>query len=106
MADPIHLSDEALRFARAAFVSEIEELLDDPSYLLHPWRECEPLEELDRYRRIAINLGIDFDDLIARAGTDFERERLRLIIEGVIKPASRERLPYQAAEAAPEPDIT
>jgi hypothetical protein len=98
MTDPIVLSPESLHFAQSAFEAEIEGLLDDPSDLLHPWREREPAEELARFRRIAVDLGIDFDELLARAGTDFERERLRLIDEGTIKAAPREpRKPTHAA---------
>lgn len=77
---------DVLAYARNGFRAEVEGLLDDPSDLLHPGRECEPAEELARYRDRARRFGFDFDALVAETGSAYERKRLAEIESGVIAP--------------------
>jgi hypothetical protein len=96
-----HVADDALvattgrvlSYARASFAVDLENLLDDPSDLLHPWRALTPPEYLAEQRRLAHDLGLDYDGLIEQLGTPDERQRLRDIESGVIQPAPREAIP-------------
>ncbi len=60
------VSDSVLKFAKEQFENVVENLLDDPSGLLHPYRELEPAQELLEYRKLATDLGLDFDVLVAK----------------------------------------
>ena len=86
-----------LEYAREAFRRDIADLLDDPTDLLHPWRDREPPEALTGLRGLAQDLGLDFDALIA-GGTPFERERLASIEQSLTQPAPKEEMP-QTTEA-------
>jgi len=86
------LNESVLSYAREKFRDEVADLLDDPSDLLHPWREQEPAEYLNSRRLFARDLGLDFDALVA-AGSPYERERLYDIEFGVIKPQPRKPFP-------------
>jgi hypothetical protein len=68
------------------FKRDIENLLDDPSDLLHPGRMCEPAEMFEHYRACARHVGLDYDQLVDTLGTESERRRLRDIERGVIVP--------------------
>lgn len=78
--------------AQDRFRDAVADLLDDPSDLLHPYRECEPAEELAARRRIAADLRLDFDELVRITGTAYERKRLADIELGKIQPAPRQPL--------------
>lgn len=86
------VSDRVFAYARSQFEASIRDLLDDPSHLLHPWRDLEPVEELTEQRKLAADLGFDFDALVALNGTEYERQRLADIESGKIKPQPREAL--------------
>lgn len=90
---PFVTSERVFDYARACFESGIEDLLDDPSHLLHPWRDEEPTEYFARQRGLAKDLNLDFDEMVARLGSDYERKRLQDIENGVIVPAPREPIP-------------
>lgn len=70
-----------LGFARACFRTLIEELLDDPSWLLHPDDDYVPADELAFYRLLAADLDLDYDSLVAE-GTPEEQERLAKLERG------------------------
>lgn len=89
----IATTGRVLNFARACFVADLEDLLDDPSGLLYPERSYDPAEVLSRGRRLAHDLGVDYDAVIETLGTDFERQRLRNIESGAIVPAPRKDPP-------------
>ena len=82
-------TQRVIDFAREAFIRHVEEMLDDPSDLLHPLRDQEPAEVIADLRGLGAELGLDFDALLAR-GNDLERERLGEVERGEIKPAPRE----------------
>jgi hypothetical protein len=84
-------TDRVMRFARNHFESDMEDLLDDPSTLLAPYRERSPQVEIGELRALAADMGLDYDELVGRLGTDFERERLRKIEAGEIEPAAQSR---------------
>lgn len=86
----IATTGRVLNFARTSFRALVDELVDDPSGLLHPWRSVEPAEALSFYRRLAHDLGLDFDAIAAEIGSDFEQQRLRDIESGVIVPPKKE----------------
>lgn len=71
------VSQRVLDYARNHFRSSLEELLDDPSWLLHPDEARTPREYFAERRLLAAELGFDFDKLIDEMGTDYERQRLR-----------------------------
>lgn len=83
------VSKAVFDFAKECFERSIEDLLDDPSDLLHPLRDEEPAEYFVRERRLAAELGLDFDGLVAK-GTIYEQDRLCDIETGKIKPAPRQ----------------
>ena len=83
-------TDRVLQYARDSFECEIDDLLDDPSNLLHPWRDKEPPEEIAEYRQLAIDLGFDFDELLLKHGHEHDIKRLRDIESGDLQPLPRE----------------
>lgn len=70
-----------LGFARACFRTLIEELLDDPSFLIHPDDDYNPADELAFYRLLAADIGLDFDELVAE-GSPEQRERIAKLERG------------------------
>lgn len=82
------ISDEALEWARERFRAGVADLLDDPSDLLHPGRSEDPPAYLAKERKLAADLGMDFDAIVAQTGTDFERKRLRDIETGKLAPST------------------
>jgi hypothetical protein len=83
------VSEAVLEFARDRFRDLMENLLDDPSNLLHPLRDLEPVEELKILRDLAADLGLDYEALVAE-GTPYEIKRLAEIEAGIHKPAPRQ----------------
>ena len=76
---PILTTERVLIFARECFDRIIQELLDDPAYLSHDYEldgGLSPRAAIAEYRRLASDLGIDFDVLVAR-GQPFEIDRLK-----------------------------
>lgn len=69
-------TDRVIEFATEAFHRHIDDLLDDPSWLLQE-DDLDPSEYIAEQRRIAEDLGIDFDELIQQVGHDYEISRLR-----------------------------
>jgi hypothetical protein len=69
-------TDRVIEFAMEAFRRHIDDLLDDPSWLLDE-DDLDPSEYIAEQRRIAEDLGIDFEELILQVGHDFEISRLR-----------------------------
>lgn len=68
-------------YARERFQEEVDDLLDDPSELWHEHAGPPPLAEaLAKMRRLAGDLDMDFDKMVAAGGTEFERERLRKML--------------------------
>jgi len=59
------VSDRVLEYAQDSFRGLINDLLDDPSWLLHPDRDLEPGEQIAEYRQLATDLGLDYDILVA-----------------------------------------
>ena len=82
------VSDAVLAFAREQFEALVDDLLDDPSDLLHPDRDEEPARVIFGYRKLAFDLGFDFDELVA-SGSCADRKRLSDIERGIIKPMPR-----------------
>ncbi len=82
------VSDAVLEFARGQFKALVDDLLDDPSDLLHPDRDDEPPRVIFSYRKLAFDLGFDFDALVAK-GHGPERKRLSDIERGIVKPLPR-----------------
>jgi hypothetical protein len=74
------ITAETLDFAQDLFVRLVGELLLDPYGVLQEvvYTETEP-ESFARLRRIATDLGFDFDELAREFGTPVERDRLRRI---------------------------
>jgi hypothetical protein len=72
------VSERVLEFARDAFADKIENLLDDPSWLLEP--DENPARYFRHMRQLATDLGLDFDVLVDR-GHEHERLRLRILEE-------------------------
>ena len=70
-----------LGFARACFRTLIEELLADPSFLIHPDDDYVPADELAFYRLLARDIGLDYDTLVGQ-GSPIERERLAKLEHG------------------------
>ena len=68
-------TERVLEFAREALQEKIENLLDDPSWLLEP--EENPALYFRRLRQIAAALGLDYDRLVDTLGHEVERVRLR-----------------------------
>jgi hypothetical protein len=69
-------TDRVIEFALEAFRRHIDDLLDDPSWLLDE-DDLDPPEYIAEQRRIAEDLGIDFEELILQVGHEFEISRLR-----------------------------
>jgi hypothetical protein len=86
------VTERVLDYAREAFRNEVQMLLDDPSDLLHPWRDVEPAEAIAAMRSLGVEVGLDYDALVAD-GHGYACERLADIEAGKIKPAPREPLP-------------
>lgn len=79
-------TERVLNWARLNLEDYIANLLDDPSHLISPYRQFSPQVEIGELRALAKDLGLDYDELVAK-GSSFERERLRQIESGEIKPA-------------------
>ncbi|NTF17337.1 hypothetical protein G6L37_02715 [Agrobacterium rubi] len=69
-------TDRVIEFAAEAFRRHLGELLDDPTWLVEEG-DLDPVEYIAEQRRIAADLGIDFDSLSEEIGSPFEVERLR-----------------------------
>jgi hypothetical protein len=85
------ISEEVLAFCQQAFRDHLEGTADDPSYLLHPYREAEPYEEIARLRRVAVGLGLDYDTILNDVSAKYKRDRLAQIEGGRIQPEPREK---------------
>lgn len=76
-------TDRVIEFAIEAFKRHLDDLLDDPSWLAedqtrYPEEEqVDPVEYIAEQRRIAADLGLDFDILSEELGTPYEVERLQ-----------------------------
>jgi hypothetical protein len=68
-------TERVLQFAKEAFERHVQDVLDDPSWLLEE-PEHEAVEWLAQQRLIASELGVDYDELLER-GSEFEIRRLR-----------------------------
>ncbi len=89
------VSDETFQWAKDCFEAAIEALLDDPSSLCHQFREFENVsEEFAAWRALATDLGMDFDVLVEKHGSDYEKQRLRDIEAGVIPAAPRQEAAF------------
>lgn len=91
------ISERALQFARDAYEDMIASLLDDPSGLLHPWRDQEPAESLAETRQLGRDLGLDFDELVKK-GHAHEIKRLYQVERGEIVPPPRQPLPSESRD--------
>ena len=69
------MNPETLEWAQDAFRSHLDILLDDP-YGFKGDKDAVP-GIVQQYRRVAQDLGLDFDTLVAEIGTPYEIERLR-----------------------------
>jgi hypothetical protein len=84
--------DLILEYAQMCFRESVAELVDDPSDMLHPWRDVEPSEYIKGQRSLAKLLKLDFDILVMELGSDYERARLYDIESGIIPPSLKEEL--------------
>ncbi len=82
------ISDETLEFARDSFRWLLMDVLDDPFSLVEPDREREPREAFARFRRLAADLGLDYEEILNEAH-EYERKRLAQIESGEILPMAR-----------------
>jgi hypothetical protein len=69
-------TDRVIDFAKDAFKRHLEELLDDPTWLLNE-PDLDPVEYIAEQRRIAADLLLDFDALVDELGTPSEIDRLQ-----------------------------
>jgi len=69
-------TDRVIEFAVEAFKRHLDDLLDDPSWLIEDG-QVDPVEYIAEQRRIAADLGLDFDLLSEELGTPYEVERLQ-----------------------------
>jgi hypothetical protein len=88
------ISQDAFEFAQNAYVEHVKSVLDDPSDMLHPWRQHEPAEEFASLRKLGRDLGFDFDAVCVEHGSGYERQRLIDIEAGKLAPAPREKPPW------------
>jgi len=98
------ISDKAFEWAQNCFEASVEELLDDPSNLIHPYRDLEPAEEIAEWRQRGKDLSMDFDALVEKYGSDIEKQRLRDMETGVIPALPREEISIAQVKAALEDD--
>lgn len=68
------ISEETWLWARVWLEREVQEILDDPSIMEEPKTEIEELQ------RIAVDLELDFDELVS-GGTPYEIERLKKLLK-------------------------
>ena len=83
------INKQTLDWAQNAFKNEVENMLDDPSYMLHPTRDEEPAETITYMRAVAADLGLDFNALVTELGSNYEIARFRKIESGELQPAKR-----------------
>ena len=69
-------TDRVIEFAVEAFKRHLGDLLDDPSWLIED-EQVDPVEYIAEQRRIAADLGLDFDNLSGELGSPYEVERLQ-----------------------------
>lgn len=72
------ISAEAHEHLTDLFRDAVQQLLDDPAWLL----DGDGPEYLGKVRRVADELGLPFDTLIAEIGTDYEIARLLRLERG------------------------
>lgn len=65
-------------YARRKYLAQVEDILDDPSFLLHPDEDA--VEYLADLTKDGAALGLDLRQVIESTGTEFERRRLLDII--------------------------
>lgn len=70
------ISAETFEWAKEALIMQLELLLDDP------YADQNPAEVIAGLRRIAQDLGLDFDVLVDEFGTTYERDRLKKLESG------------------------
>lgn len=73
--------ERVLKYAREKFLDEIDQLLDDCSFLQHP--DEDGATWVRSRRRLAKDVGLNFDSLISSRGTPFERERLQAVLRSL-----------------------
>lgn len=93
----VEVSQAVLDYARRRYESSVENLLDDPSDLLHEWRNEEPADYFRDWRQLGRDMGLDFDALVEQHGTPYERKRLRDIESGKLRPMPRRPIPKEFA---------
>ena len=71
------MSDRILAYAIDKYREDTRDLLDDPSWLVHPDETEKPSVWIAAHRQLGVDLGLDFDALCKELGTDFEQKRLR-----------------------------
>lgn len=69
-------TDRVIEFAMEALRRHVEDLLDDPSWLLDE-AGIDPVAYLAEQRQIAADLGFDYDALVEEIGSEYEIARLR-----------------------------
>lgn len=80
-------TDRVIEFATEAFRRHLGDLLDDPTWLLDE-EDLDPVEYIAEQRRIAADLGIDFDSMSEELGSPHEVERLqRYAVRNFASPA-------------------
>lgn len=66
-------------WAREVFPPHVQEVYDDPFYMLDNVAGIR--RGIEQMKAVAIELGLDFDQVVAELTTDFERRRVAHIIE-------------------------
>lgn len=90
------ISDEAHAFLQQLFQSHLEDVLDDPSYMVHPDETTPPAEAVAELRRVCEDLGLDWDEILGKA---HEHERERLLALGRNEDLSAWAKRYEARKA-------
>jgi hypothetical protein len=72
-----------LAYARERFIDGFENLMDDPSFLHHP-DEGDPQEYFAERRKLARDLGMDFDQMVRDHKNAIERDRLLRLMHATV----------------------
>jgi hypothetical protein len=75
------ITEEARDFLQRLVVQHVDEILEDPGFLLT--LEAGPQGGMDMLRRVVAGLGLDLDRLLER-GTPYQRDRLKAILAGAV----------------------
>jgi hypothetical protein len=75
--------EHVLTYAQERYREQVGAILDDPhGYLNHGADRLDPTKTIADLRFLGVELGLDFDAMVASDGTNYEQARLRAIEQG------------------------